>query len=81
MSAHNIFFVSYRHSNGHGWLCDGVHGGRDERSLQSDLPGQRWCQVLRDKNKGTFTNLKMWSVFAHVSPGGRLNKAAMQGIQ
>lgn len=39
--------ASYRHSDGHGWLCDRVHGGGDERGLQCDLPGQRWCQVLR----------------------------------
>lgn len=62
--------VSYRHSNRHGWLCDSVHGGGDERGLQCDLPGQRWGQVLREKKKKKKRReFCTWTTRGQIKPG------------
>lgn len=38
--------VTYSHSDGHGGLCDCVHGRRNEWRLQGYLPGQSRGQIL-----------------------------------
>ena len=48
--------MTYRHSDSHLWLCDGIHGRWDKGRLQGDFSGQGGRKILNIEMKKKHNN-------------------------